>query len=162
MPLRLICMLTIYLLMASCHSGSSMPDIKNRQPVKDSVNFMMQHLSTDLRRMGPEAWINYFDPGPDFYMASDGKLAFKNFPGAKLFIEDSLVHSIRKINLAFSQIRIDSLGPQLATVGAVFHEDITDPSVNIFSVDGYFTALVTQTSQGWKIRNLHWSMDKTK
>jgi hypothetical protein len=159
---RLILMLAIIFLVASCQPGPFTPDKKNMQPVRDSVLIMMQHLSTDLERMGPAAWINYFDPGPDFYMASDGKLAFKNFPGARLFIEDSLVHAVRKINLVFSQMRIDSLGPQLAAVGAVFHEDITDPSINTFSVNGYFTALLTQTGQGWKIRNLHWSMDKTK
>ena len=161
MPLRLIFILAIPFLLGSC-SGSFKPDTKSNEPVRDSVSFLMQRLSTDLQREGPVAWLNYFDPGPGFYMASDGKLAFKNFPGAKLFIEDTLVHAIRKINLAFIQIRIDSLSPQLAAVAAVFHEDITGSSVNIFSINGYFTALLSQTSQGWKIRNLHWSMDKTK
>jgi hypothetical protein len=138
------------------------PGTKTAGLVTDSVRQMTIKLTNDLAQSGPAAWLNYFDRGPDFFMSSDGQLVFKDYPAARVFIENNLVKSIRKINLQFDSLRIDPLSPQFASVGAGFHENLTDSSGKIISVDGYVTALAVSTGEGWKIRNLHWSLIHSK
>jgi hypothetical protein len=146
----------------ACSSHPALPGIKINGLVTDSVRQMTIRLTNDLGQMGPVAWLNYFDKGPDFFMSSDGQLVFKDYPAARLFVENSLVKSIRKINLQFNSLRINSLSPQFASVGAGFHEKLTDSSGKILSIDGYFTALTVSTGEGWKFRNLHWSLIHSK
>jgi hypothetical protein len=93
---------------------------------------------------------------------SDGQIAFKDYQSGKMFIEDILNRNIVKIKLQLNQLRIDSLTPNLASIGAGFHEELADSAGKIILADGYLTALVKQTNQGWKFRNLHWSMLKSK
>jgi hypothetical protein len=155
----------IYILIClncACSSQTVAPGTKTAGLVTDSVRQMTIHLTNDLAQNGPAAWLNYFDTGPDFFMSSDGQLVFKDYPAARVFIENKLVKSILKINLQFNSLRIDPLSAQLASMGADFHEDLTDSSGKVLSVDGYFTALAVSTVGGWKIRNLHWSLLHSK
>jgi hypothetical protein len=110
----------------------------------------------------PAAWLNYFEESPDFFMVSDGQLAFKDYQSGKLFIENTLIKNILKINLQWNYLRIDPLTSELASMGGNFHEDLTDSSGKIIQSDGYLTAVAKLTNRGWKIRNLHWSMLKNK
>ncbi len=131
-------------------------------PVCDSVNRMMQGIARDITAKGPSAWLIYFEDSPDFFMVSDGKMAFRDHETARLVIENTLAKNISHISLSWSHIRIDSLTPALASAGAEFHEDISDPSGKMTPYDGYFTALAERTDRGWQLRNAHWSSFKTK
>jgi hypothetical protein len=131
-------------------------------PVFDSVNRMMQGIARDITAKGPSAWLIYFKDSPDFFMVSDGKMAFQDHESARLFIENTLVKNISHISLSWSHIRIDSLTPALASAGAEFHEEISDPAGKMTPYDGYFTAIVERTDRGWQLRNTHWSSFKTK
>jgi hypothetical protein len=146
----------------ACGSQSFPQQTKTGELVSDSVRQMTIRLTNDLAKKGPAAWLDYFDKGPDFFMASDGQLVFKDYPSARLFIENNLVKTIRKINLQFSSLRIEPLNDQLASLGSEFHEELTDTSGKILSVDGYITALAVSSGDGWKFRNLHWSLIPSK
>jgi hypothetical protein len=133
-----------------------------RALVADSVNRMMQGIARDITANGPSAWLIYFEDSPDFFMASDGKLAFQDHESARLFIENTLVKNISHINLIWSDIRIDPLTPGLASAGATFHEEISDSAGKITPYDGYFTGVAERTDRGWQLRSAHWSSLKTK
>jgi len=157
-----ILILVIISLAVACRPNISALDAKESNIVRDSVHQMTVSLVNDLSTHGPIAWLNYFEENPDFFMASDGQLPFKDYQSGKSFIENTLVKNIVKINLQLNQLRIDPLTSGLASIGASFHEDLTDSAKKIISVDGYFTALAKQTNRGWKFRNLHWSILKSK
>jgi hypothetical protein len=146
----------------SCKTDHSTLNSAEIELVKDSVTVLTSNIAKDLFANGPVAWLNYFEDGPDFFMAADGVLAFKNYQAGKIFIEGTLVKSIRRIELHWSNLRIDPLTVRLASVGADFHEKLTDSAGAIVAADGYFTAIAAQTNSGWKLRNLHWSILKAR
>ncbi len=145
-----------------CRSKSVEPLSIKGSSVKDSVKLMMVNLSGDLAVKGPLAWLDYFENSTDFFMASDGSLAFPDYPSAKSFIENKLAKSIKHIDLHWNHLRVDPLTPSLASVGADYHEDLTDSVGKLLPGEGYFTALAEETSHGWQLRNLHWSIIKPK
>jgi hypothetical protein len=119
---------------------------------------MISGLVNDLSNHGAVAWLNYFEESSDFFMVSDGKMAFKEYQSARNFIDDTLARVIVKIDLQLSNLRIDSLNEAMAFIGADFHEDLTDSTGKMIHADGYVTALIKQTDRGWKFRNLQWSL----
>jgi hypothetical protein len=147
-------------LFISCQTNHSTPNSKETELVIDGVSLLTSNIAKDLSVYGPIAWLNYFEEEPGFFMASDGKLAFKDYQSANIFIEYTLVKTIPKVKLHWNNLRIDPLTSSLAAVGADFHEDLTDSAGKTFPVDGYFTAIAEETSHGWLLRNLHWSVLK--
>jgi hypothetical protein len=125
--------------------------------VKESVAHLVADIADDVSKKGPSAWLHYFDEDPGFFMASQGKISFENYRSAKTFVLDTLAKNIRQMKLKWKDIRIDPLKQDLASIGAGFHEDITDVSRKTISVDGYFTGLAHYDGIKWKLRNLHWS-----
>ena len=150
----------IIFLFASCQTKTEAPERKDTAPVTDSVRLLLVNLQKGLSDQGSVVWLDYFDRAPGFYMAVDGQIAFKDYQTAKQFIETVLVRKIKTIHLSFNQLRIDSLNNTLASIGAGFHEDLTDSTGKTTHADGFLTALAMQTGGGWKIRNLHWSILK--
>ena len=130
--------------------------------IRDSVQIMTQSISKDISLEGPGAWLKYFENTADFFMASEGRLVFPNNDSAANFIKNTLVKTIRKIDLRWNNLRIDPLSSKLAGISADFHEDITDNTGKKIAEDGYFTGIAEQTPQGWKLRNAHWSVVPAK
>ncbi len=126
--------------------------------VKDSITALTVNITHDLSTKGPVAWLNYFQDNPNFFMANEGQLALHNYQSAKAFIQDTLVKSIKKINLQWSHTRIDVLSQNIAAIGSDFHEDITFAWGQTTPFDGYFTGVAIKTPKGWKLRNAHWSI----
>jgi hypothetical protein len=149
-------------LITSCHSNNSLMNPEQARLVKDSVSQMTANIERDISSNGPAAWLNYFEDTADFFMASDGRLALKDYQSARSFINNSLVKSLPKIILHWDHIRIDPLTTRLASLGADFNEKLTDSAGKIITADGYFTAVAEQTNNGWKLRNAHWSILKAK
>ena len=118
---------------------------------------MAETIAKNVSAEGPTAWLNGFEDAPDFFMASDGQLEFPNYDSATEFINNTLAKSISKIELQWSNMRIDPISDEFATFSATFHEDITDSKGQKLSQNGYFTATAHKTVQGWKLRNAHWS-----
>ncbi len=157
-----IIILTMSCWTVACHTNTSPLDARESKLVTDSVQRMTSRLINDLSVHGPIAWLNYFDESPGFYMISDGQLAFNDYQSGKTFIEDTLTRYFVKINLQLNQLHIDPLTSSLASIRACYHEELADSAGKIIRSDGYLTALVKQTNQGWKFRSLRWSMGKSK
>src|SRR6202007_3228026 len=119
----------------------------------DSVKKMMVSISNDVTMKGPIAWAYYFEDVPDFFMANDGKLQLSSGDSAQYFIKNVLVLNISKIELQWSNIRIDTYTATLASVAANFKEYMIDVNGKMLSVAGYFTGVAQKTNSGWRLRN---------
>jgi hypothetical protein len=159
--IRTIILLTLIALTVSCSSNLETFSPQKKKAVEDSVLIMAEKIAKDVSKEGPVAWLRYFENSSDFFMASNGQLVFANYDSAKNIVNNTLVKSIAKIELRWSNIRIDPLTSGLAGMAANFHEDITDANGSKVPADGYFTAIAEQTSRGWKLRNAHWSIKAT-
>ena len=147
----------IFCFISSCNINTQSFTQKERSLVQDSVQLMAESIATNISHEGPVVWLRYFENVPDFFMASDGQLVFPNIDTATSFINNILIKVMPEIKLHWSNIRIDPLTTNLASISAVYHEDIRDSSGKMTPHDGYFTGIAHQTSQGWKLRNAHWS-----
>ncbi|MBS1600756.1 MAG: hypothetical protein JST75_21230 [Bacteroidetes bacterium] len=148
----------IYLILLSCNTNTGTLTATQFTNIRDSVQQMMNSIAKDISGNGPIAWLQYFETTPNFFMASDGLLAFPNGDSATSFITKILVKKITKIDLQWSNIRIDALTPVFANVAANWHEKITDANGSTISESGYFTGVAEKSLQGWKLRNAHWSV----
>ncbi len=144
-------------LISACHCSNKEFTTADKALVKDSVNKFMTDIAIGITAKGPSAWLTYFQNDAAFFMADDGKLASPGYDSSRRFITNTLVKTIRKINLKWSDTRIDPLAIGIASVGSNYHEDITIANGATILFNGYFTAVVIQTDEGWKIRSLHWS-----
>ena len=118
---------------------------------------MASAIAKDLDTKGPIAWLDYFEPSHQFFMANDGNLVFPTYDYATLFIKNVLAKQISRVKLQWNDMKIDSLSPDLAMIRAGYHEELFDLAHKPMPADGYFTGLASRTSSGWKLRNLHWS-----
>jgi hypothetical protein len=156
--LKLFTLVGLLLPICSCiHNTDSLTPVQ-RSIVMDSVQQMVDSIAKTISREGPVAWLRYFENSPDFYMASDGQLAFTNYDSISNFLKNSYSKSVRNIELSWNHVRIEPFTSKKAGVAANFHEDITDFDGRKTASDGYFTGIAHQTSQGWQFQNAHWSI----
>lgn len=125
--------------------------------VQKRVTRFTNHIAVDLSVKGPVAWLNYIQDTSNFFMANNGELNFKDYRSAVAFIQDTLAKSVSKINLKWSNMRIDPLSNSIASIGSNYHEEITGNDGKITTYDGYFTGTAILIDDEWKLRNLHWS-----
>ena len=159
---KLIILFSALSLLFSCQQNTASFTVADATAVKNSVQKLADNTARDITAKGPVAWLDYFEDTPDFLMASDGDIAFKDFHSADTFIRTTLVKQIPKISLKWLNVRVDALSQQIATVAANFHENLTNATGKVTGIDGYFTATARKTSKGWKYRNAHWSIKHTK
>jgi hypothetical protein len=125
--------------------------------VQRKVTRLTKNIEKDLSAKGPSAWINYVQDTANFFMANDGKLAFKDSKSAIAFIRDTLVKNTSKINLQWNNMRVDPLSNSIASIGSDYHEEATDKNGKTITWNGYFTATAVLIDDNWKLRNMHWS-----
>jgi hypothetical protein len=142
----------------SCEQKPSHLGIPESAQVKESVSKMAVNMARDISNKGPAAWLDYFENTPGFFMASQGQLVFTDYQSAQNFILNTLDKEISKISLRWNNLRVDPLSSDLALIGADFHEDLSNISGKIISIDGYFTGMASLSNNRWKLRNLHWSI----
>lgn len=124
--------------------------------VETSVREFMNQVSQDVTQNGPLAWQKEFQDTLSFFMASDGQLAFANGQAAQQGIQ-TLPNIIKKIELHWSDVRVDVLTADLAAVGASWQEVREDPQGHSLTQKGYFTGVVQQQNGRWQFRDVHWS-----
>jgi hypothetical protein len=125
--------------------------------VEASVRQFLAEVAQGVSRDGPAAWQRYFAAIPEFFMASDGVLAFRDGTAAIVGISVA-AREIRRIELKWgADARVDVLGPDLAVVGLSLSEvrDLADGSR--LADSGYFTAVVERHGGSWRFRDAHWS-----
>ena len=118
---------------------------------------MADAIVRDLHHDGPNAWLRYFVHSDRFFMASGGELVFPNIDTAQVFVRQ-FAKGINRVDLTWSNVRVDSLAPGLAVLAASFKEIQMNWSGVRATPAGYFTGVAELTPQGWKLRNAHWSM----
>ena len=150
-------LLSIYLVM-SCNSANQNLVTEQQAKVKTEVKQFADSIAVNVSKNGPIAWLKYFNDSPEFFMASDGQLVFRDHAAAQQFITGTLVKTINKINLRWNNVRIDALTPGLAVIGAGFHEDLTDNQGKTTPYNGYFTGVAQKGDKGWQLRDAHWSL----
>jgi ketosteroid isomerase-like protein len=146
----------------SCHQGGNTLTDAQSHEVRDSVLKLAESTMSGISAKGPIAWLDQYEDSPGFFIANDGSDHLPNYKITKTFIRITLTHSIPKITLKWSDIRVDPLTVDWAVMSAGYHEDITDPSGKTTPYDGYFTAVVHKTGKGWKFRDQHWSSKPAK
>jgi hypothetical protein len=162
--LRQVCwliVLPVLSLTISCRSHHARLSADKYKLVNDSVRQMTANIAADVSKNGPKAWLDYFEDTPDFFMANEGVLVFKDRQSAKTFILNTVVKIIPQIKLQWSSIRIDPLSRDIASIGADFHEDQVTNTGAKLSYDGYFTGVAHFDGHHWKLRNAHWSIKPT-
>jgi hypothetical protein len=155
---RGVLLLVAISMIVSCKRNHAKLSKEQSVLVRDSVSRMAAKIARDISKNGPRAWLNYFEDTPDFFMANEGQLVFRDHQSAKTFILNTVVKNIRGIKLRWDNLRIDPLTSRLASIGADFHEDQVTSSGKKLSYDGYFTGIAHFDGQGWKLRNTHWSI----
>jgi len=149
-------------ILASCKPGNAQLSAAESTQVKDSVTRLAANIAIDVSKIGPAAWLNYFEDSPDFFMANEGQLVFKDYQSAKSFILNTVVKNISVIKLKWDNIRVDALTPAIASIGADFHEDQVTSTGKTLTYDGYFTGIAHFNGHSWKLRNTHWSIKSSK
>src|ERR1700730_14065451 len=119
----------------SCKQSPAHLSIQDSALIKDSVSKMAVNMARDISKKGPAAWLDYFENTPGFFMASQGELVFADYQSAQRFILNTLDKEISKISLQWNNLRVDPLASDLAFIGAGFHEDLSNISGKIISID---------------------------
>ena len=159
--LKLFTFFGLILLISSCHNNTDSLTPAQKSIVVDGVQLMVDSIAKAISHEGPIAWLRYFENSPEFYMASNGQLAFTNNDSLANFLKNTYSKSVSKIELSWNHVRIEPFTSKIASVAAIFHEDITDFAGRKTPSDGYFTGIAHQTSQGWQFQNAHWSIIST-
>jgi hypothetical protein len=152
-----VLLLFVFTLLVSCKRNHARISAAERAVVRDSMISMYSNIARDVSSKGPAAWVNYFEDTPDFFMANDGQLVFRDYQSAKSFILNTVVKMIPHITLRWSHLRIEPLNARLASLGADFHEDQVLSNGKKLSINGYFTGIAHYDGRAWKLRNCHWS-----
>jgi len=135
---------------------------EQRAKVEGEVREFVARVADDVTREGPLAWKKEFAEGPEFFMASEGKLAFADGQAASQGI-DGVAKLIRKIELKWGEdLRVDVLTPKLAAVGTSWRETQEMSDGKTVSDSGYFTGVAEKREGRWVFRDAHWSTEGTK
>ena len=144
------------LLLAACASPRAA--ISDAATV-DRVRAFMATVARGITAKGPAAWRGFFVDDSTFFMASEGRLVFPSSDAATRAIEQ-LQHVITHIELTWGDtIRIDPLAPDLAVIGAPYHEVRVDRDGHHVEERGYFTGVAQRRAGGWRLRDAHWSVE---
>ncbi len=150
--------LLLALLLAGCQERGAAPfDAAARAHTEAAVRAFMATVAADVSREGPAAWQREFADGPEFFMAANGQLAFKD--GAALASGlTEVIRAMPQIALRFGDdLRIVPLTAQLALIGASYREEQTDSQGHQHLDRGYFTAVARERGGRWQLTGVHWS-----
>lgn len=125
--------------------------------VEREVQEFAATVAHDVTQDGPAAWRKHFSESPTFFMASDGRLQFANSASAIAGIQE-LTRAITHIELKWSDVRVDPLTPELAGMGAGWHEVMEMSDGKRAESGGYFTGIAERRNGRWQFRNAHWSV----
>lgn len=157
-----VCLL-LALPLAGCHSrGIISSEAKSLTParakaVEAEVQAFAWAVAHDVTEEGPLAWRRYFEAGPQFFMAVNGRMAFPNGAAADKGTQNVAL-KIKKIQLKWDgDLRVDPLTPELAVVAAPWLEIQVDAAGHRTEESGFFTGLAEYRDGRWQFRDAHWS-----
>lgn len=143
------------LLLAACATSSPLSPA-DAKTVEQGVRDLLATVAVDLARDGPTGWLPHFLPGPGFFMASDGLLAFQDGDAAA-----AVCHEMSKrfgsMELIWSDIRVEPLTANTAAFGATYREDMQQLAGGKVHFEGYVTGTAVRIGARWQLQHLHWS-----
>jgi hypothetical protein len=126
--------------------------------MEQSARAFVATVARDITREGPIAWHRYFDDGPAFFMAVNGRLVFADGKAAHATIP-AIARAITHIELTWgSNVRVDPLSPDVVLIGAPYHEMRIGSGGERLEEDGFFTGVAERHDGRWRFRNAHWSV----
>jgi hypothetical protein len=139
-------------------SGTAQLSPDRASAVQNDVRAFAATVAHDVTQEGPIAWRKHFADTPDFFMVSDGVLVFPTSAAATTGIQD-FARTIDHMELKWGDdLRVDPLTPELAIMGAPWHEIRVDKAGKTVDQSGYFTALAEYRNGRWQFRDAHWSV----
>jgi hypothetical protein len=120
------------------------------------VRELLTTVSRDLQRDGPTGWLPHFRPGGEFFMASDGAVAFRDFDQAAAACRQ-MAQQFGSMELDWSSVRIQPLSCDFAAFGADYRETMHQHAGSTVQFSGYVTGVAVRTASGWQLQHLHWS-----
>jgi hypothetical protein len=142
---------------SSLRDGSQALSPERAAVVESDVRKFAATVAQDVAQEGPAAWRKHFANSRAFFMASEGRLQFPDSASAITGIQE-LTRVIKHIELQWGDIRVDPLTPELAQMGATWHEVSEDNTGKRVEDDGYFTGIAELRNGRWQFRNAHWSV----
>jgi hypothetical protein len=125
--------------------------------VDSGVRAFMRDVAHDITQDGPAAWRKQFADTPAFFMAVNGKIAFANSAEVTTGLPQVAL-AIKHIELKWGEdLRVDPLAPDLAVVGAPYHELQVWADGHHVEDSGYFTGVAQYRGGRWQFRDAHWS-----
>jgi hypothetical protein len=152
-----ICLATLFIACNSHRLGSPAISPEREAEIRREVREFAATVARDVTQDGPSSWRKHFSEGPEFFMASEGHLQFPNSAAAIAGIQE-LTRTIKHLELQFSDVRVDPLTPELAVMGASWHEVAELAEGKRVEDGGYFTGIVEQRKGQWQFRDAHWSV----
>lgn len=113
-------------------------------------------IPSRLAAEGPTAWLELFEDGPTFFMASDGAVAFADRAEAEAFLAE-FAPRVSTMRLEWIEPRLDLLTPSLAVVSSSYAEEIVMTDGTVSSFGGHVSGVLRRSGGAWKIQHLHWS-----
>ena len=147
-------------LCVACNShrlGSPALSPEREAEIQREVQEFAATVARDVTQEGPAAWRKHFSEGPEFFMASEGHVQFPDSASAIAGIL-GLTRTIKHIELKWSDVRVDPLTPELAVMGASWHEVAELAEGKRVEESGYFTGVVEHRKDRWQFRDAHWSV----
>jgi len=132
--------------------------VEERRSVEEEVRGFLARVAEEVTRDGPTAWKREFAEGREFFMASEGKLAFEDGRAAAEGI-DAVAKVIKRIELRWGKdLKVDVLTPELAVVGTSWQERQETNQGQVVNESGYFTGVTEKQEGRWVFRHVHWSV----
>jgi hypothetical protein len=126
-------------------------------PVETGVRDFMRQVAHDVTQDGPAAWRKHFADTPAFFMVVNGKIAFASGAAAVAGLPQ-VAAAIKQIELKWGDdLRVDPLAPDIAVVGAPYHELQLWADGRRVEESGYFTGVLQYRDGRWQFRDCHWS-----
>jgi len=122
------------------------------------VTAFMETVAREVTRDGPLAWSRFFSTDPEFYMAVNGQRVFPSGAAASAAIAE-LPKALASVQLSWgTDLRVEVLAPDAATVGVSYAETRVTPKGERISDAGFFTGTVQRRAGRWLFHNAHWSL----
>lgn len=113
-------------------------------------------IPAELAARGPLAWLDLFEDGPAFFMASDGAVAFHDRAEAEIFLAD-FAPGVSGMRLEWIDPRLDPLTESIVAVSSSYAETITLSDGTATSFGGHVSGVLRRRGGAWRIQHLHWS-----
>lgn len=145
--MKLAATLLLAALLSACYAPGRAPD-----PLA-----ALEAIPADLAARGPIAWLDHFEPGDAFFMASEGALALESHDHAREVVSE-FAALVDTIELRWIDPRIEWRGDDVVSFVAGYDEDLVYVDGRPEHWEGYVSGVMRRVGDRWLLADVHWSM----